>query len=115
MGDLLTLPGNTQRSWRLIRPGIQLQLNSLGIPERQIQRILDELCDYYMDLAREVHSDFRVPEGLLSDEQIQALKVEYARHMAELCEKFNEPFMGAIAVITKLLIEKHQGQFKPGA
>lgn len=115
MGEVISLPGNVQRAWRLLRPEFQARLREHGVAELHIGPILDELGGYYANIVVEFRSEFRLPENLLDEEQLEVLRVECSRFLGDVQEKLYEPFWGAIGVILNLLIEKHQGQFKPGA
>lgn len=115
MGEVISLPGNVQRAWRLLRPEFQARLREHGVAECHIDPILDELGGYYENIAVEFRSDFMLPENFLDEERLEVLRVEFSRFLDDAQNKLYAPFWGAIGVILSLLIEKHQGNFNKGA
>ena len=115
MGQVLTMPGNVERSWRAVRPGFADLLRAQGVAERHHGPILEELGAYYMGIDQQVMSNFHLPEGLLDDRQLQEVRDEYLKHIFDMRGQIYAPLMKSFAVILGLLVEKHQGQFKAGA
>lgn len=115
MGQVLTMPGNVERSWRAIRPGFVDMLRAQGVAERHHGPILEELGAYYLGIDQQVLSSFQLPEGLLDDHQLQMVRDEYLKHLFDVRGQLYTPLMKSFAVILGLLVEKHRGQFKPVA
>lgn len=113
MGQVLQMPTNHLRAWRMLEPEYRAILKRSGINDQDAQRILKELAEYVAECDSETRTEFVIPEGLALDQHL-AIRSEFDRVINDVRWQMTVPLMGAFGVILRLLVQKHLGQFKPG-
>ncbi|WP_457788327.1 hypothetical protein [Pseudomonas sp. PL-6] len=114
MGQVVELPTDHRRSWRMLEPEYRKMPKRCGISEKQIKPILEEMAGYLIDCASEMNTSFSVPDGF-TREQHDAILNEFNRVVEDLRAQMTVPFMNAFGVILRLLVQKHLGHFNLGA
>lgn len=109
MSNLIELPGNHKRTWRLLELEYRQILRSGGVDEGHVKPILDEMAGYFLELATDIKTTFSLPGDLgFNTEQTDAVLAEFERSSSDTRAQLTKPFMGALAIILALLVQKHQ-------
>ncbi|WP_457787194.1 hypothetical protein [Pseudomonas sp. PL-6] len=114
MGQVIELPTDHRRSWRMLEPEYRKVLKRCGIADQQIKSILEEMKEYLIECASDLSTSFSIPDGF-TQEQHDAILQEFNRVVEDVRSQATVPFMSAFGVILRLLVQKHLGYFGEGA
>ncbi|ATH82297.1 hypothetical protein NLY39_11165 [Pseudomonas sp. KHPS1] len=114
MGQVIELPTDHRRSWRMLEPEYRKVLKRCGIADQQIKSILEEMKGYLIECASDLNTSFSIPDGFTQD-QHDAILQEFNRVVEDVRSQATVPFMSAFGVILRLLVQKHLGHYNLGA